>query len=69
LKRLNWVERVYSIDRNIVQKLEILIENRDFEPTKLLRPMFDAIWNACGYSQSFNYTQDGEWKPFKFTSK
>ncbi len=27
-----------------------------------LRPIFDALWNACGFERSFNYDEDGNWK-------
>jgi len=26
-----------------------------------LRPLFDMVWNAFGYTHSFNYDQNGEW--------
>lgn len=28
----------------------------------VLRPHFDAVWNACGYQQSFNYDGQGKWR-------
>jgi hypothetical protein len=28
----------------------------------LLRPAFDMVWNACGYSGSPNYDEEGNWK-------
>lgn len=30
---------------------------------RLLRPMFDAIWNACGFSGSPNFDDTGRWNP------
>jgi len=30
---------------------------------KLLRPVFDAVWNACGYPRSLNYDENGDWVP------
>jgi hypothetical protein len=28
---------------------------------RLLRPVFDEIWNACGLFKSFNFDEDGNW--------
>ena len=33
------------------------------EIAKLLRPVFDAVWNACGFPRSFNYDNQGNWNP------
>jgi len=51
-----------SIDREILLLPEVIIENYDIAPEKILKPCFDAIWNACGYSESLNYDDDGNWK-------
>lgn len=53
----------YPIDRDIIQIQEIIIEDLNFEPSQLLKPIFDSLWNACGLERSYNYTIDGEWKP------
>ncbi len=53
----------YPIDRDIIQIPEIIIEDLNFEPSQLLKPIFDSLWNACGLERSYNYTIDGEWKP------
>lgn len=49
----------YPIDRDIVLIPEIIIENKDFDSVKTLLPVFDCIWNACGYKGSFNYDNEG----------
>lgn len=28
----------------------------------LMRPLFDQIWNACGWHGSINYDRDGNWR-------
>ena len=58
-----WIREAYSIDREIVQIPEIIIEDYNFNPSQLLKPIFDSLWNACGFERSFNYTINGEWKP------
>lgn len=39
---------------------EVIIGNYDVEPAKVLKPLFDIIWNASGFRGSINY-KDGEW--------
>ena len=50
----------YTIDRDIVLIPELIIENKEFEPSRTLKPIFDSIWNKYGYKGSFNYTKEGE---------
>ena len=49
----------YPIDRDIVLVPEIIIKKIDFDPIKTLKPVFDCIWNACGFKKSFNYDDKG----------
>ncbi len=51
----------YPIDRDILQIPEIIIENYNEKPEKLLKPCFDAVWNAAGFARSFNYDDHGNW--------
>lgn len=53
------LSKPYPIDRDIVMIPEIIIETKDFEPSMILKPIFDSIWNACGYKGSFNYDNEG----------
>lgn len=57
------INETYPIDRDLVLIPEIMIEHFDFEPSQILKPIFDSIWNACGYERSFNYTKEGKWDP------
>lgn len=54
---------VNPIDRDIVLIPEIIIEELDFEPSLLLKPAFDSIWNACGIHRSLSYDDEGKWSP------
>lgn len=51
----------YKIDRDILQLPETIIESYDIEPKDILRPMFDLIWNACGFKRSYNFNETGNW--------
>jgi len=55
------------IDRDVLTLPEILIEDyavltNKNDVAKVLRPAFDAVWNACGFERSFNYDADGNWQ-------
>ena len=53
----------HTIDREILQLPEIIIENYEVSTKDVLRPCFDSIWNACGFPRSLNYNDEGEWAP------
>ena len=62
----NWGASGAPIDRDILVLPDILVENyasisEDKEVAKIFRPIFDAIWNACGFAQSPNYNANGDW--------
>lgn len=59
-KRRFWDE-YYKIDRDILQLPETIIESYDIEAKDILRPMFDLVWNACGYKMSYNFDENGNW--------
>ena len=48
------------IDRDILVAPEILVENFSDEPGQVLKPAFDAIWNAAGYPRSLSYDERGQ---------
>ena len=51
----------HTIDRDIMQLQEIILESYDVSAEKVLQPCFDSIWNACGFPRSLNYNDAGEW--------
>lgn len=56
-----WGNTYYKIDRDILQLPEAFIESYDAEPKDILRPMFDLVWNACGYTHDYNFDEQGNW--------
>lgn len=54
-------ERSEKIDRDILQLPETIIESYDTKSADMLRPLFDLVWNACGYPGSRNFDEDGNW--------
>jgi hypothetical protein len=53
----------HIIDRDRLVVPDVLVEDLGADPAQVLKPCLNAVWNACGYAGSLNYTEDGEWKP------
>lgn len=49
------------IDRDVLLVPEIVIEEFNIDPSQTLKPAFDSIWNAAGWSGSMNYNDAGKW--------
>lgn len=54
-------DKQYSCDRPTVMLPEVLVEDQTTPSDVLLRPVFNAIWNACGFESCMNYGDDGRW--------
>lgn len=51
------------MDRDALLIPEILVESCDVDSATVLRPAFDAIWNAAGWPRCVNYdATTGEWR-------
>jgi hypothetical protein len=50
------------IDRDMALLPDVLIENFSTEPADILRPVFDAVWQAAGWRRCFNYDERGKWE-------
>jgi hypothetical protein len=53
----------YPVDRDFVSLPEALIESKDSDLLEDLRPLFDGVWNACGWVRCFDYNEQGKWAP------
>ncbi len=53
----------YEIEKDVLLIPEILIENypTDDNLPVILKPMFDAVWNASGWDESKNLNKNGSW--------
>lgn len=40
---------------------ETVVDDLATPAEKVLKPMFDMVWNACGHRQSLNFDADGKW--------
>jgi hypothetical protein len=54
---------VMAIDRDTAILPDIVVDSLDVDIPAVMKPVFDAVWNACGYPRSFNYDELGNWKP------
>ena len=50
-----------KIDRDVLLLTNVVLENYDNKVENLLKPIFDAMWNACGFEKSDKYDKKGEW--------
>jgi len=53
----------HPIDRDILILPEVILENFDFDVGIILKPIFDAMWNAAGIAKSPFYDETGKRKP------
>ncbi|MDP3013117.1 MAG: hypothetical protein Q8M92_02660, partial [Candidatus Subteraquimicrobiales bacterium] len=52
----------YLIDRDCLLLPEIIIEDYASNIENLMKNCFDSLWNACGYSSSPHYNEEGKWE-------
>lgn len=70
-KGVNWLTgsnrvvnpKPVSLDRDVALFPELIIENIDDYERLEVRPLLDSIWNAFGFPYSYNFNNDGTWKP------
>jgi len=55
------ISRQHTIDRDTLFLPEIIIEQHNINPSKAMKPIFDALYNASGFNSSTSYNTDGEW--------
>jgi hypothetical protein len=57
------MEPHYRIDRDALLLPEIFLEHSDDDPSQVMKPIFDAVWNSAGWQGSKNYDAKGKWTP------
>jgi len=58
-----WRGEVHTIDRDVLFLPEVVIENYEDRLEDILKPIFDSVWNSCGFPRSLNYDDNGKWNP------
>ena len=41
--------------------MDVVMEDFDDDPSQMLRPVFDAVWQSVGWEHSHNYDDEGTW--------
>lgn len=57
----SWPGQEVALPDDVMRLPEIVIEDRNEDAFKVLRPAFDMVWNAFGLPGSRNYDKEGEW--------
>lgn len=58
----DYLDEPHRIDRNVVVLPDLSIVEPDWNLPLLLKPVFDALWQATGFSRSHNYDREtGKW--------
>jgi len=52
----------FTSDRDILVLPDVLIEGYGCDNPTVLRPIFDAVWNAAGWERCFDYDEKGIWR-------
>ena len=63
LNRRHWFRDKHKISKDVLFLPEIVIEKYEVKMEDALRPIFDSVWNACGFPRSLNYNDEGKWSP------
>lgn len=58
---MSYMETSFLIDRETLVLPEAIVQDLSVEPFEILKPMFDLVWNACGFAASRNFDNEGKW--------
>ena len=56
-----WTSNGLALPEDVIVLPECIIESEASDITKVLKPIFDMVWNAFGYARSDKYNQKGDW--------
>lgn len=59
--RDHWHSDFIAIDRDCVMTQDVMLENLSDRADRILKPLFDFMWNAGGYSESPFYDENLSW--------
>lgn len=58
--RFPYEDSKHKIEKDLLALPEVLISSFEIEVAEIMKPSFDAIWNASGYKESFFYDKNGK---------
>lgn len=53
----------HAISRDHLFLPELVLNTPPDSVSRAMLPVFNMVWNACGYALSQNFTKDGTWRP------
>jgi hypothetical protein len=53
----------YPIAAETIVLPEVIVDDFAAPANQVLKPLFDIVWNACGFPESGNFDADGNWRP------
>jgi hypothetical protein len=53
-------QKAISIKTDVLMFPEIIVDTYGMDIAQMLKPVFDTIWNAAGFSRSFGYNEKGQ---------
>ncbi len=56
-----WTTNGVTLKNEVVILPECIVESADADLPRLLKPIFDVVWNGFGYMSSEKYDQNGKW--------
>lgn len=56
-----WSQPRDPIDRDALLLHDSIVEDYESKAADILRPAFDAVWQAAGWPRSMNYDENGKW--------
>jgi hypothetical protein len=57
-----WAFDRHPIDRDNLIIPEVMMETFEADPYQVMRPAFDAAWNAAGWARDMHYDNQGKWR-------
>lgn len=61
--RMGLDESQGKFDRAVILLPDIMAQDLTQPSPKILKPLFDLVWNAAGIQQSWNFDASGNWAP------
>lgn len=59
---MRWQSNAHHIERDHLFLDEVIIDDVTQDFARAIRPIFDQVWNSCGWAKSLNYDPEGNWR-------
>ena len=56
-----WTTNGVALNKEVIVLPECIVESADADLPRILKPIFDVVWNGFGYMRSEKYDQNGGW--------